>query len=119
MDPEKGPLSGQLNQFMQGLTVMGKARERGVAGGTPANMQAIRGEMQMMSAMKGMMGGKLFDASARPGETAEQTQQRVQSENGIETDLGGNLCIGFSFHIAENIPNSSKFGLLFNKSQIN
>lgn len=50
--------------------------------------------------IKGIIGG-----GAAPGGASENVikeWQRVQSQYGIETDLGGNLCIGFSFHIAES-----------------
>ncbi len=50
--------------------------------------------------IKGIIGG-----GAAPGGGSEKVikeWQRVQAENGIETDLGGNLCIGFTFHIADS-----------------
>ena len=50
--------------------------------------------------IKGIIGG-----GAAPGGGSEKVikeWQRVQSKHGIETDLGGNLCIGFTFHIAES-----------------
>ncbi|PZC43376.1 MAG: Flavin-dependent oxidoreductase, luciferase family [Chloroflexi bacterium] len=50
--------------------------------------------------IKGVIGG-----GAAPGGASENVikdWQRIQSQYGIETDLGGNLCIGFSFHIADS-----------------
>tara|TARA_B110000014_G_scaffold212734_1_gene165320 strand:+ start:290 stop:1471 length:1182 start_codon:yes stop_codon:yes gene_type:complete len=50
--------------------------------------------------IKGIIGG-----GAAPGGGSEKVireWQRVQSQNGIDTDLGGNLCIGFTFHIADS-----------------
>ena len=50
--------------------------------------------------IKGVIGG-----GAAPGGASENVikdWQRIQSQCGIETDLGGNLCIGFSFHIADS-----------------
>jgi alkanesulfonate monooxygenase SsuD/methylene tetrahydromethanopterin reductase-like flavin-dependent oxidoreductase (luciferase family) len=50
--------------------------------------------------IKGVIGG-----GAAPGGASENVikeWQKIQSQYGIETDLGGNLCIGFSFHIADS-----------------
>ena len=50
--------------------------------------------------IKGVIGG-----GAAPGGASENVikdWQKIQSQHGIETDLGGNLCIGFSFHIADS-----------------
>ena len=50
--------------------------------------------------IKGIIGG-----GAAPGGGSEKVikeWQRVQANHGIETDLGGNLCIGFTFHIADS-----------------
>ena len=50
--------------------------------------------------IKGIIGG-----GAAPGGGSEKVireWQRVQSQNGIDTDLGGNLSIGFTFHIADS-----------------
>ncbi len=50
--------------------------------------------------IKGIIGG-----GAAPGGASENVikeWQKIQETYGIETDLGGNLCIGFSFHIADS-----------------
>ena len=50
--------------------------------------------------IKGVIGG-----GAAPGGASENVimeWQKIQSQYGIETDLGGNLCIGFSFHVADS-----------------
>jgi len=54
----------------------------------------------MKHGMKGMMGG-----GATPGGNNHdviEKWQSIQKKNGIETELGGNLCVGFTFHIAES-----------------
>jgi alkanesulfonate monooxygenase SsuD/methylene tetrahydromethanopterin reductase-like flavin-dependent oxidoreductase (luciferase family) len=50
--------------------------------------------------MVGIIGG-----GAAPGGASDQVikaWQRIQHEAGIDTELGGNLAIGFSFHIADS-----------------
>lgn len=50
--------------------------------------------------MKGMIGG-----GVRPGDSSHEViskWQSIQKDNGIETELGENLCVGFTFHIAES-----------------
>ena len=50
--------------------------------------------------MKGMIGG-----GVRPGDGSHEVinkWQSIQKENAIETELGENLCVGFTFHIAES-----------------
>ena len=49
--------------------------------------------------MKGMIGGGA--AAGGASEEVIRAWQRIQSEHDIHTELGGNLCLGFSFHIAD------------------
>jgi len=49
--------------------------------------------------IKGMIGGGA--AAGGASEEVIRSWQRIQSEHGIDTELGGNLCFGYSFHIAD------------------
>ncbi len=49
--------------------------------------------------MKGIIGGGAAVGGAR--EKVIRDWQAIQAEYGIHTELGGNLCMGFSFHIAD------------------
>jgi len=50
--------------------------------------------------MKGMIGG-----GVHPGDSSHEginKWQAIQKEHGIDTELGENLCVGFTFHIADS-----------------
>ena len=50
--------------------------------------------------MKGIVGGGAAPESG--SDTVIKEWQRIQSEEGIETELGGNLSVGFTLHIADS-----------------
>ena len=50
--------------------------------------------------MKGIIGGGAATGGA--SDEVIYSWQKMQEKYGRETELGGNLCVGFSFHIAES-----------------
>ena len=83
------------------ITLVPRPVERPVECWQPIVSASERGLSFMAKhGIKGVIGG-----GAAPGGASENVikdWQKIQSQHGIETDLGGNLCIGFSFHIADS-----------------
>ena len=65
--------------------------------------------------MKGIVGG-----GAKKGGSSEkviEAWRRIQVENGVEAELGENLCVSFNFHIAETEEKAIKeVGLFFEEN---
>jgi len=86
---------------LENITVVPRPVNRPVECWQPIVSASERGlDFMARHHMKGIIGGGAATGGA--SDEVIYSWQKMQEKYGRETELGGNLCVGFSFHIAES-----------------